>query len=107
MAAQSLLPPAGTDCGWLAEPSLENGPAGVPRLQAMPEKADTPSNFTLKLRKHIRCGRRTEAASGIFIGQAAGGLAVARRQAAASPRCRHVLPAEACWAGRTTQLVLT
>jgi hypothetical protein len=23
--------------------------------QAMPEKADTPSNFTLKLRKHIRC----------------------------------------------------
>lgn len=27
--------------------------SGVP-AQAMPEKADTPSNFTLKLRKHIR-----------------------------------------------------
>jgi hypothetical protein len=25
-------------------------------VQAMPEKADTPSNFTLKLRKHIRYG---------------------------------------------------
>ena len=25
-------------------------------IAAMPPKADTPSNFTLKLRKHIRCG---------------------------------------------------
>ena len=30
-------------------------PTLVPTTQAMPEKADTPSNFTLKLRKHIRC----------------------------------------------------
>ena len=34
-------------------------------IQAMPPKADTPSNFTLKLRKHIRCGGR-----GGIVGQA-------------------------------------